>query len=139
MALKIVVLNGHSLFVEGVLSRLRQHEDQFDLQVIDTQQGDTLLQLATLHPAAIILDESDPEISERRLLEELLVTLPSLKIICLDSNSTQVKVIHLEKQRVTDVTDLIGVIEPAEGGPAIHPRPTAFLRRRPAKHALEAA
>ena len=56
MRTRVVILSGHSLFAEGVASRLKKHLDRLDLQVVDINEEDVLSKVVSLNPATMILD-----------------------------------------------------------------------------------
>lgn len=114
---KIVILKGHSLFVEGVISRLQELSDHIDLTVVDFSQPDALDQVVTIRPFAVILDASDPDIIRGCSLSKLLKVLPALKVIRLDSESPYLQVIQWEEKMAYDVRSLISVITPPERRP----------------------
>ena len=108
----VVILSGRSLFAEGVASRLRQHLERFKLHTVDSRQDDALAQVVAVRPSAVILDASDPNVTDHCPLNTLLEALPSLKIIRLDPQRNQVQVVTSEQRQATEVSDLISLIEP---------------------------
>ena len=110
----VVILSGHSLFVDGVASRLRQHLQQLELEIVDARQPDAMAQIAAIQPSAVIVDATDPEITQLCLLSRLLLALPGLKVICLDPQREQVQVLTSEQRPAGKVRDLIEVIEAIE-------------------------
>lgn len=107
----VVILSGHSLFAEGVASRLRQHLGQLELQVVDARQPDAMAQIDAVQPSAVILDATDPEITHLCLLSRLQLALPGLKVIYLDPQQEQIQVVTSERRTVEQVRDLIEAIE----------------------------
>ena len=106
-----VILSGRSLFAAGVASRLQQYLPEVDLKIVDLRQADAAGQLATVRPAAIILDVTDPEIIQLLPLTRLLQLYPSLKVIHLDPHQPEIQVITSEQYRATEVRDLIEMIQ----------------------------
>ena len=116
----IVILSGRSLFAEGVASRLRQHPQRVRVEVMDAHQPDAVTQIASVRPSAVILDTADTEITQLCLLARLQLTLPGLKVICLNTKQARIQVMTCEQLPATQVNDLLDVIErlpPAEYGP----------------------
>ncbi len=111
---RVVILSGHSLFAEGVASRLRQHLEQLELLTVDSGQSDALDRVLVAQPAAVILDASDAgEATPHCSVDKLLRSLPSLKIIRLDPQYSTVQVVTSEQRPAGEVSDLIKVIQPS--------------------------
>jgi DNA-binding NarL/FixJ family response regulator len=111
---KVVILSGHSLFVEGVASRLSRHLDHLDLHVIDADSEATLAKIISLEPAAVILDTTDPVINQYCPLGDLLKALPQVTVIRLDPQQAQVQVVTSKEHALQEVDELIAVIETLE-------------------------
>jgi DNA-binding NarL/FixJ family response regulator len=107
----VVILSGHSLFAEGVASRLKKHLDRLDLQVVDIDAQDVISKIVGLNPATVILDATDAESNSVVPLSELLKALPGVSIICLDPQQSQVQVVTSEERILGEVKDLIEVIQ----------------------------
>jgi DNA-binding NarL/FixJ family response regulator len=111
---RVVILSGRSLFAEGVASRLRQHSERLEIQTIDPHLANITEQVIAAQPTAVILDASDPDAEMHCSIGELLVALPSLKIIRLDPQQPQIQVVTSEQRTAGEVRDLIDLIEPPE-------------------------
>ena len=107
---RVVILSGHSLFAEGVASRLKKHLDRIDLQVVDINLEDVLSKLVSLKPATVILDAMDAETRNLIPLSKLLKALPAVTIIRLDPQHTRVQVVTSKEHKLGEVKDLIKVI-----------------------------
>ena len=114
MRTRVVILSGHSLFAEGVASRLKKHIDRLDLQVVDINEEDVLSKVVSLKPATVILDALDKERSQLLPLSQLLRALPGVTVIRLDPQQTKVQVVTSEERMLGEVKDLIDVIEESE-------------------------
>ena len=108
----VVILKGHSLFVEGVQNRLQQHLEGIDFQVVDPTQQDTLEQIIALNPSAVIIDDSEFESAQKNIIEKLLAGVPALKVIRLDPRSSWVQVVQWDQVKVAEALDLLDVIDP---------------------------
>ena len=108
---RVVILSGHSLFAEGVASRLRQHLEQLELLTVDSGQSDALDRILAAQPATVILDAS--EATPHCFLDNLLQSLLSLKIIRLDPQYSTVQVVTSEQRPAGEVSELIKVIQPS--------------------------
>jgi hypothetical protein len=111
MQTRVVILSGHSLFAEGVASRLKKHLDQLDLQVVDINEDDVLSKIVSLKPATVILEALDSETSNTIPLSKLLKSLPEITVIRLDPHQSQVQVVTSEERMLAEVKDLIEVIQ----------------------------
>ena len=111
---RVVILSAQSLFAEGVASRLRQHSERLEIQTIDPRRANVTEQVIAAQPSAVIIDASDPDAEMYCSIGELLVALPSLKIIRLDPQQPQIQVVTSEQRTAGEVRDLIDLIEPPE-------------------------
>ncbi len=111
MRTQVVILSGHSLFAEGVASRLKKHLDRLDLQVIDINEDDVLSKIVSLKPATVILESMDTETSNAIPLSKLLKALPEVTVIRLDPQQSQVQVVTSTERMLGEVKDLIEVIQ----------------------------
>jgi hypothetical protein len=112
----VVVLSGRSLFAEGVAARLRQHADRIDLVVVETDQKDVLGKIVAVAPETVILDATDAEAARLCSLTRLFGALPAVRVVRLDPERDQIQLVTSEERVASDVTDLIDVIQPPEGG-----------------------
>ncbi len=110
MRIRIVVLSGHSLFAEGVASRLRQYLQKIELEIVDPGQPDAMAQIAEAQPTIVLLDVTDPETTRFCPLSKLLLLFPELKVIRLDPQHEQIQVVTSEQRPAVKVRDLIEVI-----------------------------
>lgn len=112
---RVVILSGQSLFAEGVASRLRQHLDRLELVTIDSRKSDALQQVLDARPSTVILDAADVvDITQDCPLGDLIRELPSFKIIRLDSQQQEIRIVTSEQRLAGEVKDLIELIEPSE-------------------------
>jgi DNA-binding NarL/FixJ family response regulator len=107
---KVVVLSSRSLYTEGVLSRLKEHEEQVELRVVDAREEDALDQIVSYSPWAVILDHSDEEANRHCSLSQLLEELPSLTIVRLDTQRQGFQVVTSEQHTAKEVDDLLEVV-----------------------------
>lgn len=107
----VVILSGESLFAEGIASRLSQYPQTVTVEVVDPVAPDCLASIAARQPAVIIVDGSDSVAMEHCPLNRLLVSLPDVKVIHLDSQKDQIRVVTSEQWPVAEVQDLIQMIE----------------------------
>jgi DNA-binding NarL/FixJ family response regulator len=108
----VVILSGHTLFTEGVASRLREHEDWLDLHMVDADRGDALQQVVSAKPSAVILDADDAQVTRHCSLSQLFQALPELRVVRLDPERDQIQLLTSEQRVAVDIADLISVIQP---------------------------
>ncbi|MFQ5577154.1 MAG: hypothetical protein ACE5G8_09240 [Anaerolineae bacterium] len=108
----VAILSGHSLFADGVASRLRQILQNVKLIVVDPAQTDAATRIIAAQPAIIILDVTDTEVTQTFSLSKLLLSLPTLKVIRLDPQRDQIQVVTSVQHPAVEVSDLVEVIEP---------------------------
>jgi DNA-binding NarL/FixJ family response regulator len=107
----VVILTGESLFAEGIASRLSQFPHKVTVEVVDPESSDCMARISAQQPAVIIVDASDALTMELCPLNRLIATLPDLKVIHLDSQKDQIRVVTSEQHPVAEVQDLIEMIE----------------------------
>jgi DNA-binding NarL/FixJ family response regulator len=107
---RVVILSSQSLYTEGVLSRLKEYQDELDLQVVDAKAEEALTQIVKLDPSAVIIDTTDKVAATGCPLGELLDRLPSLRIIRLNPGQQGFQLVTSETREAKEVHDLIAVI-----------------------------
>jgi DNA-binding NarL/FixJ family response regulator len=107
---RVVVLSSRSLYAEGVISRLRQHEDHLELIVVDSHQTDAMEKIKLAQPTAVILDASDQEANNHCPLEQLLQSMPAVKVIRLDPSQDGFQVLTSERHTTGELGDLISIL-----------------------------
>ena len=108
--IRVVILSSRSIFAEGVASRLRQHLETQDIDVIDIRQHTALASIVADHPSTVILDASDPEVVNGDWLDTLLSALPKLQVVCLDPLQDRMQVVTSRQGPVGQVDELIDII-----------------------------
>jgi len=106
----VVVLSSHTLFAEGVTSRLQARAESLSLTVVDARSSNSLEQIIALEPHAVIVDASDREASSNCPINQLLASLPALKIIRLDPEQAGFQVVTSAQHIAREVEDLLDVI-----------------------------
>jgi hypothetical protein len=110
-SLLVVILSSGSLLLEGVATRLRGHSSRVELALIDPRSPDLLMHLTQLSPAAVILDAADPWVAENCPMTRLLSAVPGARIIELDTQTQQIRVVSSEQYPASDVNALVDVID----------------------------
>jgi DNA-binding NarL/FixJ family response regulator len=111
MPIQIVILSVHSLFTEGVASRLRQYPERVDVRFVDPQQPDYIEKIAGIQPSAVIMDAAETETTCCCILCDLLSTLENVTIVRLDVQQKDIQLITSIQQRFNEVRDIVDIIE----------------------------
>jgi len=105
-----IVFSGHSIFGEGVISRLRQHPQIGEIHFIDAQDVDYVQKVAELQPSVVILDAIQGSELDSCLFCELLTAFPELTIVRLKVQESDVQVVRSSQCVVENAQDLINLI-----------------------------
>ena len=70
-----------------------------------------MARVITIQPAVVMLDGTDPMVTQHCPLSDLLFAIPSLRAFCLDLKHDQVQVVTSQQHRAAKVGDLAAVIE----------------------------
>ena len=111
MSNRLVILSNHSLFADGVASRLRQYPERVDLHFVDPQQADYLEQIKKIRPCAVILDAMDKDTSQCCMLCDLLSALQNVTIIRLEVQQKDIRVITSMQRQFDEVRDILDIID----------------------------
>jgi DNA-binding NarL/FixJ family response regulator len=109
---RVVVLTAPSLFTEGIATRLREHTDRIELEVVDSRNDDALATAIAARPEVVLLEACDRNADTHCPLDDLLAAVPSVKVIRLDPSRDQIQVVTSEQRTVRDPMDLIGIVLP---------------------------
>lgn len=109
MARNIVFLS-RSIFVEGVVSRLRQQPHSEHVHFIDPGNPDFLEKISELDPKVVVINADLGKGSPFCHLCELLGEFPQITILRLKAQDRDVQVIHSSQHFVKDVQDLIDLL-----------------------------
>ena len=108
---RVVVLSSHSLYAEGVLTRLKAHSNALELHVVDADQTDALDQIIAFQPTAVIVDASDKDVNAHCPLGRLLRDLPDVRIIRLDPINKGFQLVTSEQHEAEDVQELLAILK----------------------------
>lgn len=112
----VVVLTSHTLYAEGVTSRLQARADSLDLNIVDARNSTAMEEIINLAPQAVIVDVSDTEASLNCPINQLLASLPKLKIIRLDPEQAGFQLVTSAQHVAHEVEDLLEVITGGTNG-----------------------
>lgn len=98
------------MFTEGIASRLGQHLDRIDLELVDSRDSDCLAKIREAQPSVIVLEVNDENVERFCPLGEILAAAPEVKVIRLDPDFDRIHVVTSELKSVNEPTDLINVL-----------------------------
>jgi DNA-binding NarL/FixJ family response regulator len=110
MSPSLVIVSHHSLFADGVAAWLGMHLAAVELANVDPWQPDAAEKIVAAQPFAVLLDSSVPDVARLCHVEELLRSLPGLKVVRLDPTVPYVQVMTSQQCPVGSVRDLIELI-----------------------------
>jgi hypothetical protein len=119
MGNKILILTGHSLFADGVISKLLNSPLAGKFDVVDMRQPDPIQAIIQANPDYLILDVTDPELTEQ-LKGKLFSALACLKVIFLDPQKNHLRVLQCEEYDNSQIWDLLNEVDDTE---AFSPKP----------------
>jgi DNA-binding NarL/FixJ family response regulator len=108
---RVVILSGRSLFAEGIATRLREHPDQLELEIVNPRDPQALDRMIGRRPSVVIVDATDEDAARLKPMSTLLLALPALRVIRLDPGQDQIQVVTSEQRSVSAIGDLLHVIE----------------------------
>jgi two-component system, NarL family, response regulator DegU len=134
MGTKIIIIDDHQLFREGV-KRILDFEHSFEV-VAEGDDGSEVMNLfETHHPDVIIMDINMPNINGIDATQQLIAKYPQAKVIILSIHDDENYVTHALKTGATgyllkemDADALINAVKVvADGGSYLHPKVTHNL------------
>ena len=108
---KLIILSDHTLFTEGIASRLRQYPERVDFHFINPQQLDYVEQISAIQPCAVIMDAVDSDGTQCCVLGDLLSALENVTVVLLAADQRDVQVIKSSRHQFSGVQELIDVLE----------------------------
>ena len=108
---RLIILSDHSLFAEGVASRLRQYPERVEIHFVDPQQADYLDQIKENRPCAVIIDAADADRSQCCLLCDLLMALTNVTIIRLEVQHKDIQIVTSSQHHLAEVVDILDIVE----------------------------
>jgi hypothetical protein len=110
MNARIAMMTNHSLFAEGLISRLREYPEQLELQIFDLLQPDVVSHVVEFKPLVIILEENEEQQFNIGTFKKMLAILPNLLIIYLYLNQPDILIIQSEHYFANGVGELVDII-----------------------------
>ncbi len=136
MTTKIVIIDDHQLFREGV-KRILDFEASFEV-VAEGEDGGQAMNLVEKHqPDVVLMDINMPEKNGVEATRELVEKYPDTKIVILSIHDDESYVSHTLKSgalgymlKEMDANELVGAVKVvADGGSYLHPKVTNNLIR----------
>ena len=97
------------MFIDGIVSSLTRSAMLGWFRVIDLCQSDPMQQILKAQPDVLVLDENDPEYSEK-LKDKLFQSFSIIKIIFLDSKTAHIRVVQWREHNIHQLSDLLDEI-----------------------------
>ena len=111
----VLVLHRDSLLAQGIERLLRRVPD-LEVVALDLDGPDTLTNMGSLKPVAIIVDKADLEGQGAELITKLLNLSPVTKVMCLSSSGDGAAVYQVRQMSIKDLKGLLAVIEQDKAG-----------------------
>ena len=108
---RLIILSNHSLFAEGVASRLLQYPERVDFRFVDSQQADYLEQIKEIQPYAVIIDAADADSTQCCLLCALLMALVNITLIRLEVQHKDIQIVTSSQHPLVEVRDILDIVE----------------------------
>ena len=118
MRSNVAILSGHSLFAEGIASRLQQYVEQIEVIFVDPVREAYLERIGEIQPSTVFIDALNAKTTQCCLLCELLIAFPNITLVRLTVDQKDVQVITSCKQHFEDVQDLINIFMPPQASPS---------------------
>jgi len=114
---QVVILTAQSLFIEGIISRLKKYPQRIDLTIINpVEHTNYLEQIIKIQPSTLILNSLKDKEQNNLPLPLLLKELPSLRVIYLDIMKNTIQVVNSSTLTVERVGELLEIITAEPGG-----------------------
>ena len=117
------VINDQSLLVQGIISHFRRASSKVNFEVVEigfaspTNTGvlsgsaTVLEKLIALHPDVVIVESSELSSSSVFPLNRLFAELPSLIVVEVNQETSNIQVIRSNQFKTTGVSDLLNFLE----------------------------
>lgn len=106
----IVILSSRTLFVEGLVRRLRQTFCSGDVLVVDPSSETAFDEISVTSPKTILLDSTDLNATRFCHQYNLLNQFPSLRLVQIDPERERLHVLTSESHQAHRVQDLLDII-----------------------------
>ncbi len=106
---RILVLYGKSLLAQGVENLLKK-SDGLEVIGVDMNQQGAVKRVSMLHPEVVIVDGDDMPANGGTLILQVLRENPSVKVLCISVNGSNVDIYRKSQVSVTQADELVAAI-----------------------------
>lgn len=99
---RVALIAGQSLLLNGMASRLHDHAAQLDVELFNPADEGLIGRLQTASPSIIVMDANDPELEKAPPLAEFFRLLPSVQVMMLTSERSDLQIISSRRVDVRD-------------------------------------
>jgi hypothetical protein len=107
---RVIVFTNQNIYIEGVISRLRQYNKNDKILFIDSKDNNFYPMIEEHNPSLIIIDASETDDDECCLLCGLLELVKNCTIIRLNVQAKDVQVVKSSSHILETAQDLINLI-----------------------------
>ena len=108
---RVVALTSNSLLIQGLVSRLRDYAQVFDIHVVDLAAPDSLQQVSDFRPEIIIFEEGDLKDTTYPSLVDFLNSLPEVILLELRLDNPNVQWIQSVRVEASTTDDLVNIFK----------------------------
>jgi hypothetical protein len=107
---RTIVFLSHSIYVEGVVSRIGQQSRGFEFHFIDPNHKEYIDRVTELKPSMVVIDSEQSKGDQSCVLCEILHAFPEITILRLKAQEKDVQVISSSSYLVGNVQNLIDLL-----------------------------
>jgi hypothetical protein len=107
---KVVVLTGHSLLAQGIISNLRKSSFSLEVESLDIERADLVNTLVLLNPEIVIMEASQWQNDGNCSLNRLFEVLPNLIVLEVNLNNSSIQLIRSDLYDVGGFAGLLNVL-----------------------------
>ena len=109
---KVVVITGHSLLAQGIISNLRKSSHSLEVESLDANRPDLVDMLVVLQPEIVVMEASPWQNGQGCSLNRLFEALPNLIVLEVNLNTSSVQMI---RSGLYDASGFAGFMNVLEG------------------------
>lgn len=107
----VAVLSAQSLLMQGIISRLYGCASILDLQIIETKPEEAFEKWIILQPDVVILESKELSDPVNFPLNRLFTSLPSLVVVEVNIQTSNIQMIRSSQFTASDVVDLLHLLQ----------------------------
>lgn len=108
---KVIVLTSHSLLAQGIIANLRRSSLSLEVETLDANHPNLVDTLALMQPEIIITESTQWKVSEACSLSHLFEVLPSLIVLEVNLNNSNVQLIRSDRYDASGFAGFLQVLE----------------------------